>query len=113
MTEKTSKSEMQYRQGDVFIRRIEKAPADLKPVPLDCGKIVLAHGEATGHMHAIDSGMGAALFMTPDQVKRVLRVKQPVRLYHDEHEPIEIPIGDYEVVIQKEYSPAEILNVAD
>lgn len=40
-----------YRQGDVLIQRLDALPPDLKPVPADGGKIVLAHGEVTGHAH--------------------------------------------------------------
>lgn len=44
-----------YRQGDVLIERIDSVPDDAQPVPLEDGRIVLAHGEVTGHAHAIKS----------------------------------------------------------
>lgn len=44
-----------YRQGDILlIPTTGKMPKDAKPIPLENGRIVLAHGEVTGHSHAID-----------------------------------------------------------
>lgn len=40
-----------YRQGDVALERIQQFPANLQPVPLEEGRVVLAHGEVTGHAH--------------------------------------------------------------
>ena len=36
-----------------------------------------------------------------------------VSIVHDEHEPVTLPAGDYEVVRQREHSLEEIRNVAD
>lgn len=55
----------QYRQGDVMIERIEKLPTDFKAIPLDGGRIVLAHGEVTGHAHAF-SPEHAEKFVAPE-----------------------------------------------
>jgi len=43
----------QGRQGDVLLRRVEHIPENVTPVPRENGRIILAHGEATGHAHAI------------------------------------------------------------
>lgn len=42
-----------YRQGDVLIQQIASLPSKLNPVPRENGRIVLAHGEVTGHAHAL------------------------------------------------------------
>lgn len=44
-----------YRQGDVLITAFPMPHlADkMAPAPLEAGRVVLAHGEATGHAHAI------------------------------------------------------------
>lgn len=45
-----------YRQGDILIVPVpeESVPGGLRPAPRDArGRLVLAHGEATGHCHAI------------------------------------------------------------
>lgn len=36
-----------------------------------------------------------------------------VSIVHEEHGPIELPTGNYEVVRQREYSPEEVRNVFD
>lgn len=42
-----------YRQGDVLIIPIAELPPGLKPVAKEQGRVVLAHGEVTGHAHTI------------------------------------------------------------
>lgn len=105
-----------YRQGDVLIIPLEgPLPADLKPVPLEAGRIVLAHGEATGHAHAIKS-RNAGFFQEAAAVnpRRFLHVVGgSVALKHEEHAPVELKPGAYEVRRQREYTPEEIRNVAD
>jgi hypothetical protein len=41
------------RQGDVLIVPVSSLPAGLEPVKREKGRVVLAHGEVTGHAHAI------------------------------------------------------------
>ena len=41
-----------YRQGDVLIMRVPKIHKN-KPMEREGGKVILAHGEVTGHAHAI------------------------------------------------------------
>ncbi len=41
-----------YRQGDVLIERINSLPRKLTKVALESGRVILAHGEVTGHAHA-------------------------------------------------------------
>jgi hypothetical protein len=103
----------QYRQGDCFIVRLSKAPkADLKEIPRENGRVVLAHGESTGHSHAIADQ--AARFMLNEQtLQRFLEIKEPSTLRHEEHRAFELPVGDYEVILQREYNPASIRNVLD
>src|SRR5690348_10962488 len=105
---------MQFRQGDVFIRRIEKKPSKLQPIQRESGAVVLAHGEVTVHAHKIKSPR-AALFHDPVLAATFLHVTgdDSVLLEHEEHSAIELPPGDYEVILQREYSPEEIRTVAD
>jgi hypothetical protein len=44
---------LQLRQGDVQIQQISKLPQGCTEVPPEGNRIVLAHGEVTGHAHAI------------------------------------------------------------
>jgi len=45
-------SNRMYRQGDVLVCAVAEIPATARPVQ-NTYRIVLAHGEATGHAHAI------------------------------------------------------------
>lgn len=51
----TTKNRTTHRQGDVLVERVSKTPATLTEIPREAGRIVLAHGEATGHAHALDA----------------------------------------------------------
>ena len=105
------KQKTMYRQGDVLITRVERK-SGLREVDREAGRIVLAHGEATGHAHAIAS-MDATLWMDEKTLNRYLDVKAPVVLDHEEHTRIELPSGFYEVKRQREYRPEGLRNVAD
>ncbi len=104
-----------FRQGDVLLIPIKKMPAasKLEAVPREDGRIILAHGEATGHAHAIKSER-AALFSDPKLAAIFMHVTdESVALEHDEHGTIAIPPGTYRVVRQREYHPTEIKRVED
>jgi len=52
------------RQGDILLVPVEKLPDGLTEVPREDGKIVLAEGEATGHLHMIEAS--EATFLATD-----------------------------------------------
>jgi len=101
-----------FRQGDVMIVEVERTESTLAQVDRENGRIVLAHGEVTGHAHAITSS-DAMLFMDAKTLDRYLDVKAPVTLDHEEHSRIELPSGFYRVIQQREYRPEGIRRVAD
>jgi hypothetical protein len=102
-----------YRQGDVLVVPIGKLPQGLEQVPPEGNRVVLAHGEATGHAHAIKK-QEASLFRDPKLMAVFLQVGQEgALLEHDEHSTIKLPSGNYQVIRQREYSPQAIRNVAD
>jgi len=97
------------RQGDVLIRRIDELP---KKKVLTRANGVLAYGEVTGHSHQVDDLTRAEVLEIDDRL--YLHVgEEGVRVVHNEHAPLSLPAGNYEVTIQREYAPAEIRNVAD
>src|SRR5689334_10760214 len=98
-----------YRQGDVLLIPINNLPVEAIEEKRE-ERIVLAYGEVTGHAHAIHT-KSAKTFVANDN--RYLRVVESTVLQHEEHDPIKLPSGDYKVLIQKEYTPEEIRNVAD
>ncbi len=98
-----------YRQGDVLIRRIKSLPTQ-KAQPRLTG--ILAYGEVTGHAHRIEDLTHAEVLELAEGL--YLRVgAEGVRIVHEEHAPVTLPAGNYQVEIQREYTPAEIRNVAD
>lgn len=91
------------RQGDVLLRRIKQSPDGLKPL----GKTV-AKGEVTGHHHSFST---AQCFGNTGP--EVCVVEEPDTLTHQEHAPIEVPKGRYEVLHQVEDTTQEVRRVAD
>lgn len=103
-----------YRQGDVLIVSVKSIPKGVEAIDREIGRVVLAHGEVTGHAHAIKD-KAAALFRDPKLAAVFMHISgdAPVALEHDEHTTIMIPPGSYHVVRQREYHPEAIRNVAD
>ena len=103
-----------FRQGDVLIVPVDNFPETLEKVEQKNGRVVLAHGELTGHAHAV-SDHRAALFRDPKLGSLFMHVSGdgPVALKHNEHGTIQIPPGNYRVVYQREYSLEEIRQVKD
>lgn len=100
-----------YRQGDVLlVPRKSVKPDQAVRAARDKGRVVLAYGKLTGHAHAIAS-KAATLWELGDA--RLLVVRRPVLLQHEEHATIQIPPGDYDVIQQCEYVAGEVRNVAD
>ena len=100
----------QVRQGDVYVREVSEIPSGATLVKREAGRVILAHGEVTGHSHAI-AAKDASLWAFG--AERYLKVRRPVTLDHEEHDQIKLPAGNFKIVIQREYSPLEIRNVAD
>lgn len=100
-----------YRQGDVLIERVRHISKELtKQVPIG-GRIILAHGEATGHHHSVDAHK--ADWWKDAAGEQFVTVHEPTEVVHQEHAPIALPPGRYRVRRQREYSPEAIRNVAD
>lgn len=114
MQTSTTQPEFQARQGDVFIRAVDKIPASAKLVKPDPRGAVLAEGTATGHHHRIGAEF-ASVNMLRNEDGTFLEIAgvDPVDLTHEEHSTIEIPPGLYEVVIQREYTPEAVRQVED
>ena len=100
-----------YRQGDIML----VATSGVEPgdqIPRDGGRVVLAYGEVTGHAHAIAAPQ-ATLHEIQGDLDRLLRCQKQVELRHEEHGTIVLPVGDYLVKRQREYTPEEVRYVAD
>lgn len=97
---------MQYRQGDVLLVKVESLPEKKKKIERESGRIILAHGEVTGHAHAI-SHPGAQLWQSQVWNDRsvYLELNETTELQHEEHGCITLDPGFYQVVRQREFSP--------
>lgn len=113
-----------FRQGDVLLELVKALPKGAKDItPTD--RIVLAHGEVTGHAHAVypevvPTPRASAKPRTKMPAKlwdagaeRFLQVVEKTALKHEEHAPVPLEPGIYKVTTQREYSPEEIRKVAD
>jgi hypothetical protein len=95
-----------FRQGDVLLVPILEShlPEAVAPVARDArGKLVLALGEATGHAHAVSATDAALVADAAELDRRFLRIVTDAVLTHEEHGPIPLPPGLYQVVRQREY----------
>lgn len=85
----------QLQQGDVILTRIEALPSgDAVPVRPGARGHVLADGEITGHAHVIPEPHAT---MTQIGAKLYITVLAPTRVTHEEHKPIDLEPGVYEV----------------
>jgi len=107
------KGQPMWRQGDVFVTRVDAIPERARRSPLPHG--ILVHGELTGHSHRLESPKSAMLFSGTHGIGE-LYLDVPAggtRIVHEEHGTIELPEGLYRAWRQREYSPQEIRVVRD
>ena len=118
-----------YRQGDVLLVEVKDIPKNAKDAtPKD--RIVLTYGEVTGHAHALYpeemelSAFDKMLGKKPEApalkaklwdagAERYLQVVEKTALKHEEHSAIDLPVGNYRVVQQREYDELQHRYVAD
>ncbi|MCI2429579.1 hypothetical protein LM602_07605 [Candidatus Acetothermia bacterium] len=114
--------EKMHRQGDLLFVQI--AGTKLEGIETtDVTDGVLARGESTGHAHRIapeDLRAGKAKAYVMDDMmemeeprRLVIEAYEQVRVLHEEHKPIVLERGTYEVRRQREATPTEIRYVAD
>jgi hypothetical protein len=103
----------QYRQGDVLLCAIDAIPSSAKPVPSEDDRVVVALGELTGHAHAF-AACNAQMLRDKGSHRSFLVIdKGGARLCHEEHHPILVPEGRYELLHQREYTPEMPRHVRD
>ena len=103
-------------QGDVYVRRIAKLPANVIPVDPINGRIVVAHSE-TGHHHVMLAERTKA-YRLPQSIMDIFLVVEAGDVLehlrpHDTHEPIAFEPGLYHVRRQREYVPEGFRRVED
>ena len=101
-----------YRQGDVLVIEAKALPAKAEPVAREGGRVILAHGELTGHAHAIKAP--TVTHHVKDGRHYFAVASAPAALEHEEHKPIVFDAGKvFRHARQVEYSPQALRNVAD
>jgi hypothetical protein len=94
------------RQGDVILIPATQAVSGAK-----LQHLTLAEGEVTGHRHQISQGEAELYERDGTLYLKVLSLT--ALLTHEEHYPIAIPQGDWQVRIQREYELQGWRYVAD
>ena len=69
------------------------------------GKATLALGEVTGHSHRFENAVKHR--NGSDGLACALLLERPEVLVHEEHDPVTIGEGEFEVVLQREYDVLE------
>jgi hypothetical protein len=98
-----------WRQGDVLIQRVD----DLPEFCVRKADLILAEGEASGHMHRVADLDSAELFMGQGGDLFLKVTAEAATIVHDEHGPITLQRGTYRVWKQREYTPDGTMNVED
>jgi hypothetical protein len=126
-----------YRQGELLfvpvsadeLKNLEFDPGDQKYSSWNkLGSNVIREGEATGHKHeVIEQTAGTATMLEParqllpglpdmDMIgseDRLLTVKEPVEVVHPEHRPLNLPVGIYLIIVQREYDEVKARRIMD
>lgn len=108
------KYQVTYRQGDLLFLRL-----DTEDLPKDATIVadgVMARGEATNHAHRLapeDLQLNKAKVLSDGPQRLYIEAFETARVLHEEHSPIVLPAGRYEVRRQREYQPDQIRMVAD
>jgi len=100
MSTKNNQVRIPGRQGDVVLIRRSISLDGMNIMPAEEGRVILARGEKTGHHHSISVATAAIMVKGAE---RYLRVDRDTVLEHQEHGPIPIARGVYEIVIQREF----------
>jgi len=88
---------MYYQHGDVLIKKIDELPeGELEKEK----RIILAEGEVTGHCHTL---FGDLLLLKKGDKVYVKIDGDPAEVIHQEHAPLTIAPGIYEIDKVKEY----------
>lgn len=96
-----------FRHGDVLICSTKIIPKNAKKLT----HLVLAEGEVTFHAHRITEG--DATLYEENGVLYLHVESETATLTHEEHKRIDLPKGDYQITIQREYQPDGWRRVAD
>lgn len=94
------------RHGDVILQKTEKVLGKQEKAE----ETILAEGEVTGHAHRLSG----SLLVSEFEGQRFVELEDDGVLSHEEHDPLTIPRGKYQVLLQREVDLAgEVRQVMD
>lgn len=95
---KTKTAKKTFQQGDVLGRKLDALPEGERKI---VGKLrcILAHGES-GHSHVVESD-DAELIQIGERI--LLKLEKAATVRHEEHRPIKLAPGIWEIGRVKEY----------
>jgi hypothetical protein len=101
-----------YQQGDVLFKKVATLPEGKQtPVERRPAGYILAEGEATGHVHAVQEEVELV------EIQGVLYIRSAAdfTVTHQEHKPITLPPGIWEIGKVREYDhfAEEVRFIAD
>ncbi len=103
-----------FRQGDILLVFLSSQfNLFAKPAPPGT-RLILAHGEKTGHTHSLPAEDAVLDAPTAGQAgQELLHVLRRTELSHQEHDAIPLEPGTYRVVRQRQYDPMRDRPVDD
>jgi len=114
MAKNRSSEHTAVRQGDVLLTPVPGIPTDAnEPIQLEAGLAILARGEVTGHHHSLPGDAVSRFMVNEQSMRRFVEISKPTEIRHQEHAPIIVLPGAYEVTIQREYIWGVVHTVAD
>lgn len=110
-----------FAQGDILLERVsDRCPSGRSIAPALDGATVVAEGETTGHRHVFWDNVSMfrddALARSIPSSLYVGHVNVPeggATLRHEEHAPISLPPGTYQLRRQREVQPRDVAVVVD
>ena len=98
---------MLYQQGDVLFKQVASTKGKL----VEGTPIIVARGEATGHAHRILDDVRALV----DGDTMFIKADKPFTVTHEEHKPVTIPVGIWQVgrVLEYDHFTEEARHVQD
>lgn len=97
-----------FRQGDQLFREVTGLDLSEATRQVVTGYVV-ALGEVTGHAHVIEQEVTVLTW----QGGRYVSSAEPVTVTHEEHAPVTIPAGTFQIVQQQQYTPEEVRPIID
>lgn len=92
--------ETQIRQGDLLFVKRRELPHDAVPLPDQQRARILAEGEKSGHTHTATAGT-----VYSNRSGKFIKLDKAAEVRHQEHRPVSLGPGVWEVIQQLQYVP--------